>query len=145
MLVVHLSAVGHNARMATHVETLKEFLRVTEENHAVDERQFRETHAKYTADIEQHHRALVELYKDFFQWTVERLQYSDGEKARSFLVAWMESKRPDLYASAVSDILPDMRKLEARDVMNVKASVSEDEAQYVFGKAPLHFHDPLDL
>ena len=91
--------------MSTHVETLKEFLRVTEENHAVDERQFRETHAKYTADIEQHHRKLVELYKDFFQWTVERLQYSDGEKARSFMVAWMEPIFP-AWAYAGSQITP---------------------------------------
>ena len=133
------------AQAQAQAKTLKEFLWTTTQNQLVDERQLRETHARYAKDIADHHAKLLELYKDFFQWTVEGLHHSDSVKARDFLMAWMTSKRPDLYASAVSDMLPELRRLEEQDVMNVQVRVTEDRAQYVFGKAPLYFHDPFDL
>lgn len=128
---------------SAQVATLTEFLRVTEANNADDLRRFR----KILEQIAEDQAKQIDTYKDFCKWLVDETHHSDGAKARDFMMAWMSSKRPDLYASAVSDMLPELRRLEERDVMNVKVTVkvTEDKAQYVFGKTPLYFHDPYDM
>ena len=133
--------------MATDVlASLKEFVRKMEEEHASEEERIRETYVRFSKCVEKQRTAIRDTYNDFFQWIMDRIHGDEGVEVEMFLKAWMASKRPDLFADVMKQALPQLKTLEADDVMNVnvKVVVKEDTSQYLFGNTPAYFYDPLD-